>query len=74
MTPINVKRVHQASFLHIERKTDPLGSSLSTHGQRSQRQSGQLFFGNRSITTLIPYDLSHDNIVSAPTTHQVIYW
>ena len=44
MAPINVKTVHQTSSLRIiESNLDRVGLLLhTTHGQRSQHQSGQL--------------------------------
>ena len=40
--PTNVKTVHQASFLHIERNLHRLGSLSLTHDQCSQQHSGQI--------------------------------
>ena len=40
--PINVKTVHQTSFLHIESSPEELGPLSPTHGQRSQQPSGQI--------------------------------
>ena len=42
MVPINVKTVHQTSFLHIESSPEELGPLSPTHGQRSQQPSGQI--------------------------------
>ena len=44
MVPTNIKRVHQTSLLYIESNLDRLGLLSSTHGQRSQQQSGQITF------------------------------
>ena len=41
MTPTNVKTV-QLSLLHIESNPDQLGLLSPTHGQRSQKKSGQI--------------------------------
>ena len=40
--PTNIETVHQKPLLYIERNLDGLGLVLPTHGQRSQRQSGQI--------------------------------
>ena len=42
MVPTNIQTIHQTSSLHIESNLDRLGLLSSTHGQRSQQQSGQI--------------------------------
>ena len=39
---LNAQTVHQSSLLHIESNPDRLELLSSTHGQRSQQQSGQI--------------------------------
>ena len=38
----NVEMVHQTSLFHLESNPDRLGLLSPTHGQRSQKQSGQI--------------------------------
>ena len=42
MAPTDVKTVHETSLLHIESSLDRLGLWSPTHGQRSQKESGQI--------------------------------
>ena len=42
MVPTSVKTVHQTSLLHIKSNLDRLGLLSTTHGQRSQQQSGEV--------------------------------
>ena len=49
MSPTNVKKIHQASLLHIDSNLDQLGLLSPTHGQRSQQQSGHITL--RSVLT-----------------------